>query len=172
MQRETISEIYRDLNTQLHNSKPTFGAGGHQYAETVEKLALQYWAYTILDYGAGKCTLSKAMKDKPFRFYNYDPAIPNLNFKPPCDMVVSTDVLEHIEPEYLDNVLEDIRAHANKVAYLTICTRPANKELPDGRNAHLIVEPMKWWKKKLQEHWSEVKIYSQKKGIVEAVCRK
>lgn len=27
----------------------------------------------------------------------------------------------------------------------TVCTVPALKELPDGRNAHLIVQNQDWW---------------------------
>jgi hypothetical protein len=35
---------------------------------------------------------------------------------------------------------------------LRIDTKPARKRLPDGRNAHLIIEQPTYWKTLLQEH--------------------
>lgn len=29
---------------------------------------------------------------------------------------------------------------------------PAGKVLPDGRNAHLIQEPIAWWRERLERH--------------------
>ena len=67
------------------------------------------------------------------------------------DMVVSTDVLEHIEPEYLSAVLEEIKGYAKKGVYLNICMRPSGDILPDGRNAHLIVKDAPWWRETLSK---------------------
>jgi 2-polyprenyl-3-methyl-5-hydroxy-6-metoxy-1,4-benzoquinol methylase len=64
----------------------------------------------------------------------------------PHDIVACTDVLEHIEPDCLDDVLKDIRRCTKKVAFLLIATRPAIKVLADGRNAHLIQQPYTWWR--------------------------
>jgi hypothetical protein len=63
--------------------------------------------------------------------------------------VVCTDVLEHIEPELIDNVLDHLKDLTRKVAFLAIATRPARKNLADGRNAHLIIQPSSWWLAKL-----------------------
>jgi 2-polyprenyl-3-methyl-5-hydroxy-6-metoxy-1,4-benzoquinol methylase len=67
----------------------------------------------------------------------------------PSDVVVCTDVLEHIEPEKLDAVLDHILRLTGYFAHLVISTRPANAVLPDGRNAHLIVETPDWWLEKI-----------------------
>jgi hypothetical protein len=32
-------------------------------------------------------------------------------------------------------------------------TAPAVKHLPDGRNAHLIIEPIEWWKRVLSQYF-------------------
>jgi hypothetical protein len=72
-------------------------------------------------------------------------------------MVICTDVLEHVEPSYLDEVLRNIADKTNKLAYFVICCRPAGQNLPDGRNAHLIVQPHEWWEKKLLEYFNTVK---------------
>jgi hypothetical protein len=67
----------------------------------------------------------------------------------PSDILVCTDVLEHIEPTLLDNVLDHIERLTREVALLVISCRPANAVLPDGRNAHLIIETPDWWLEKL-----------------------
>lgn len=67
----------------------------------------------------------------------------------PADGVVCLDVLEHIEPEFLDGVLEHIRDLAIKCAFFAVSTVPSSRTLGDGRNAHLIIEPKEWWLKVL-----------------------
>lgn len=103
----------------------------------------------ILDYGCGKRTLEEALG---FPIANYDPAIPGLDEAPqPADIVSCTDVLEHIEPDCLPAVLSDIRRVTKRAVFLTIATRPAKKFLADGRNAHLIQQPARWWVEQLWE---------------------
>ena len=76
----------------------------------------------------------------------YDPAIEGLDAPPnPADIVVCGDVLEHVEPQCLDAVVDDLRRVTKKAALLVVATRPAVKTLADGRNAHLIVESADWW---------------------------
>jgi hypothetical protein len=93
----------------------------------------------------------------------YDPAIPGKDGEPEAaEFVVCTDVLEHIELDCLDEVLDHIRWLAGKYAFLNIATRPAVKVLPDGRNAHLIIESADWWKTRVERFftivdWSPVK---------------
>lgn len=159
-----ISDEYRALNAQLHRDRPDYGTSGHRWAKAVMDLAKQYGAYTVLDYGAGKSTLKNALPplaEHGIRFEEYDPAVPGLDAPPsPADLVVCTDVLEHIEPDCLDAVLADLRRCTLKVAFLEIATRPAVKTLADGRNAHLIVEPPEWWLPKLDARWSSVGIFA------------
>jgi hypothetical protein len=84
---------------------------------------------------------------------NYDPGIPADSALPaPADLVVCTDVLEHIEPEHLDAVLAHIFRLAQRAVFLQIALFPAKKTLPDGRNAHLIVQPANWWLDKIGKH--------------------
>jgi hypothetical protein len=66
---------------------------------------------------------------------------------------VSLDVLEHIEPECLDDVLDDMKRCTLKGVFLSVSLVTAGKTLPDGRNAHLIVEPIEWWLPKLMARW-------------------
>lgn len=63
----------------------------------------------------------------------------------PCDLVVCTYVLEHVEPEKVPTVLDHIYRLTGKVAYFCISKREAREILPDGRNAHLSIHDSAWW---------------------------
>src|SRR5881394_1730573 len=152
-----ITEDYRRLNAELH-SRGNYGVSGHKWASKVFDLAGQCEARTVLDYGCGRGTLGAAMRknypDWAGDFLEYDPAIPGKETKPTqADLVVCGDVLEHIEPDCLLAVLDDIRSIARKAVFLVVATRLAVKTLADGRNAHLIVEPVEWWLPKLMLRW-------------------
>ena len=139
-----ITDDYRALNRALHQARPDYGRSGHRWARLVERLILENEIDSVLDYGAGKGTL--AAHFTPGRIRQYDPCVPGMEAPPePAELVVCTDVLEHIEPDCLDDVLDDLARVATRLALLVVATRPAVKTLPDGRNAHLIQEPATWW---------------------------
>jgi hypothetical protein len=54
---------------------------------------------------------------------------------------------------------------ARRGAYLVIATRPARELLPDGRNAHLIIQPPEWWVEQLKKYgWTSIRT-EQRKGL-------
>lgn len=145
-----ITPEYLELNRQLH-AQGTYGLSGAQWAPTVLQLCTMLNSRDVLDYGCGQRTLEKALG---FPIHNYDPAIEGLDAAPePADIVVCTDVLEHIEPECLAEVLDDLKRVTKRTALLVIANRPAKKILADGRNAHLIQEGAGWWIPKLQKRF-------------------
>ena len=108
---------------------------------------------SLLDYGCGsQRSLLKAVKLPATVLYEgYDPAIPEYSEAPlPAELVVCIDVLEHIEPDLLDNVLDHLATLCDPFGLFSIHTDPADKTLPDGRNAHLTQEPQAWWLQRLQ----------------------
>lgn len=138
-----ISPEYAALNVELHQSKPGYGSGGAQHAWVVLALAARLQTQSVLDYGAGKGGLAKAL---PFLIHEYDPAITEKCAPPePADLIVCTDVLEHVEPARLLAVLADLRRVTGRAAFFVIHIGPARKCLPDGRNAHLIQQDVAWW---------------------------
>jgi hypothetical protein len=163
-----ISESYRQQNKQLHEVG-NYGISGHRHAQTVASLANQMGTRDILDYGCGRQTLQAALG---YSIHNYDPCLPGFDSEPvPAALVVCGDVLEHIEPEYLDNVLDDIQRVTLNMAYLVIATRPAKKILPDGRNAHLIQEGFGWWAQRLADRF-RVLSFSEIKTDLHFICGK
>lgn len=148
---ELISDEYRELNAKLHRENLKYGIYGDKHADKVLAIAESIKSKSILDYGCGKGTLARAI---PFPIWEYDPAIPGKEMSPrPADLVVCTDVLEHIEPDKLDAVLMDLKRVTLKVAYLTISTRKAQKTLANGKNAHLIVKDKNWWEANLRRYF-------------------
>ena len=165
-----ISPEYVALNATLHRTNAAYGVGGAKHAETVLNLAESIKARSVLDYGCGKSELAKAL---PFGICEYDPAIPGKQDSPrPADLVTCTDVLEHIEPDMLNDVLNDLRRCVLKVGYFTIHTGPAQKTLPDGRNTHLSQHPRSWWEQKLSKGFEVGKIIENGPVLTVIVGRK
>lgn len=147
-----ISEKYLDQQRVLH-AVGNYGVSGHKYADIVNDLATKLETHDILDYGCGRRTLENALG---YLIRNYDPAIPEYSAVPDhaADLLVCTDVLEHIEPELLDAVLDDIKRLTRKLTVLVIATGPAKKILPDGRNAHLIQMGPDYWLPKIMQRFT------------------
>ncbi len=155
-----ISDTYSQLNAELHARERDYGASGTKWAPLVDDLATRMGAQTILDYGCGKATLARHLKCGAMVLH-YDPAVPEYAAMPaPADFVVSLDVLEHIEPDCLDDVLNHIKSVTKNMAMLAIATAPSKRFLADGRNTHLIVENPQWWVAKAQEIFSKVQAQS------------
>lgn len=147
-----ISRDYLEQNRILHRGKEGFGGSGHKHYDAVVEFIRELGAKNLLDYGAGECTLLVKFKKEGHKFpiVCYDPAVPKLASLPKAaDLVVCTDVLEHVEPNLLDNVLDHIASLSRKGCYLAIATRPANKHLPNGKNAHAIIEDTPFWMQRL-----------------------
>lgn len=150
-----MTESYREQQSLLHESGD-YGLKGHSYAQQVVDLAYAMQTQDVLDYGCGQGTLQKCL---PFPIRQYDPCIPQYSEAPePAELVVCTDVLEHIEPECLQDVLDDLLRVTRAVGFFAVDTRPAQKTLADGRNAHLIQQPSAWWFPKLYARWATVQI--------------
>lgn len=149
-----LSKAYRKQLERIH-SDPTikWGNDGKYHREVVERLSAEVSAKTMLDFGAGRSSLSKALKRYGSRLHitDYEPGRPKKAVLPrgPFDMVTCTDVLEHVEPEQVDTVLQAIAARTRKRAFFVIDCVEANAVLPDGRNAHLTVAPPMWWAQRL-----------------------
>lgn len=146
-----ISPEYRDMNARLHKDNLFYGVGGGRHADVVLQMAHAIGTQSILDYGCGKGYLAKAI---PFPIWEYDPAVPGKQESPrPADLVVCTDVLEHIEPDNLRAVLADLRRCVLKVGFFVIHMGPASKTLADGRNTHLIQRGPDWWTRQLSRYF-------------------
>jgi hypothetical protein len=152
-----ISPAYKAEQETLH-SRGNYGTASIGYAALVTQMLDRLEIEHLLDYGCGSLlNLYKHIKPaRKLTYQAYDPGVPEYSESPvPAQMVACIDVLEHIEPEFLENVLDDLKRVTEVVLFCTIHTGPAVKVLSDGRNAHLTQQPMSWWLPKL---WSRFDI--------------
>lgn len=151
-----ISDHYRKQQERLHDN-PDYGVASTHYAPMVARIIERYGVKDLLDYGAGKGRLAHSLQgavNHPMRIQMYDPAVDLWKDPPkPSEMVACLDVLEHIEPLFLDDVLDDLKRVTLDVGFFTVSTVPAMKDLDDGRNAHLIIEDAAWWLPKIMARW-------------------
>lgn len=139
-----ISDTYRAENEHIHSTHEHYGTGAHLYVGLVRELIKALDTSDILDYGCGKGTLAKELGQT---IHEYDPAIPEKSSPPePADLVICACVLEHIEPEYVDSVLADLRRCTKRCALLII---PHMQAIDGG--LHLSAHPREWWDAKLTD---------------------
>lgn len=157
-----ITPEYLDQQRKMHERK-VYGDSGKKWAKLVGFRAKQYDCQTILDYGCGVGAMAARLR-ADFDIREYDPAIPEKSGAPnPAHMVVCVDTLEHVEPDCLIDVIAHLRALTVKVLFVVVATRLAGKTLPDGRNAHLIVEDWSWW----SQHFNRFKVLDRTEVIDE-----
>jgi SAM-dependent methyltransferase len=141
----------------MHAAYPTYGRTALKWGERINDLIERYWPRTVLDYGCGKGELRGQLRSafaETLTLSEYDPGIPGKQAPPePAELVFALDVLEHIEPEYLEAVLKHIRSLTERAAFFTVATREAKKTLPDGRNSHLILKSAAEWESVLEVHF-------------------
>ena len=164
-----ITPEYIELNRILHEQRKDYGSRAR-----VERWRdiLKYCddGDRILDYGCGKGAMRKHLGDI---VTNYDP-VTFPGDPEPHPVVACLDVMEHIEPECLNDVLKHIASLTQKVAYFVICKKEGSKRLADGRPAHLIVETPEWWTDRLSDYFSSVEFVDSKadeRNDMSFICR-
>lgn len=154
-----------DAYRQLHQERPDYGKSSARLRETIVALIRSgtlvraEWApKTILDFGCGKSpVVDEIAADLDLTAYRYDPAIEEHATLPvtAADVVINTDVLEHLDQAEVDLLLADI-AGLSPNAFFNVATAPARAVLPSGENAHATVQDPDWWQAKLSEHFERV----------------
>jgi hypothetical protein len=163
----TISNEYLALQQELHQN-PNYGIASFSYAPLVADVLRKVGARSLSDYGAGKQNLRRALHDiglKDFSYHPYDPAFPEYGKPAPADLVCCIDVLEHIEPDFVEVVLRDLHSITQKLGFFSIAIGPALKVLRDGRNAHLIQQPTSWWLPKLCQYFEILQLGRDQHGF-------
>ena len=194
------SQEYHDLIDSykvLHQEEGKFkGISLVPLVPTLMSLVKENNCKTLLDYGCGKAIpydkdrckevdlrhpIQKLCNLKSFDLY--DPAyekyttLPNKKY----DIVVCTDVLEHIAEQDIDYVLTKIFSCSNKIVFLNISCQPALKHFKEGKfkgkNVHISVFDPSWWGHKIGNIWNKfnhLKVYTlcETKEGTHATCIK
>jgi hypothetical protein len=141
-----ITPAYVEEQKLLHR-QDAYGSRGFNWGYLIAGIARIENCNTVLDYGCGKGTLVRTLTDAKIAAHGYDPAVPQFSAMPvPADLVACVDVLEHIEPECLDDVLDHFARLTKKILFVAISMTPAKRKLSDGRNTHIIIERPEWWR--------------------------
>ena len=172
-------DYYELINSykKLHKEKGKFqGISLIPLVPTLINITKENNCKTLLDYGCGKAVpyIKKKCTElgiiKPIQelcnldsFDLYDPAYPKYNklYNKKYDIVICTDVMEHIAEQDIDYVLKDILSHSKKTVFLNISCQPALKHFKEGKfkgqNVHVSVFDGHWWSDKVKNIWNNFK---------------
>lgn len=179
-----IRQEYKDMLIEQRSRNEYWGGRAARNAgdHVVQWLNKRKDIHTVLDFGCGLGTLGdyvqKARHEDRLRhdleWTDYDPSVPGVDAEPTdaFDAIISTDVLEHIEPVSLDSTLEWMRQHSIRSQFHHIDFNDCKDVLLDGRSVHLIVEDLDWWEEQLvQPGWGLMyssNIVQRKRGRMRA----
>lgn len=158
-----------DFYKQMHDegveesaAKDTFsGVSLGPHVDAIGSLLQQFNSKSLLDYGAGKARfydakLFRGRDGQPAtlqtywgleRMYLYDPGYEPFSRLPDgaFDVVICTDVMEHIPEEDLPWVIDELFGYTRQFMYVCVATYPARKTFPNGENVHVTLRDRKWW---------------------------
>jgi hypothetical protein len=142
----TYTAEYANLLRQLHEEEESFGGGSQAYlvAQLIQLLGVE----SVFDYGAGKRRLQRRLQQEfglNIVYAAFDPAYPEYGQPKTADLVCCIEVLEHVEPEQIKQVLDDLQKITTQFGFFTVHTSNSGKFLADGRNAHILQRPISWW---------------------------
>lgn len=151
------TDIYKNQLYEKHIENKNWGNGASltklkYFKEFLEENQCK----TIIDYGCGKSNFKGFLIEKDYHYEvtEYDIGIVGkdiLNIK--ADFTVCVDLLEHIEPECLDNVLRHIQKHTLKGVFFSICKVKSHGSFKDGTNLHRIINDEDWWYSKVLQYF-------------------
>lgn len=152
-------QYYIEQHRRMHRVTKRFR--GHSLIEhipRIDQLMQEHGCRTILDYGCGKA----AYWPEHWQVTGYDPAYEPHSRKPQgrFDMVICTDVMEHIPESATAQVLAEIFGYSDRWVYLSICTRDSDKRMPDGTSVHVNVKPQSWWQEQLSRYPRHTAVYT------------
>ena len=84
----------------------------------------------------------------------YDPAVPQRAWLPAglFDLVICTDVLEHIPEDDLRGwVIDELFGKARRGVFIAVPTFVIEEKLPNGEYTHCTARPREWWLPLLQD---------------------
>jgi O-methyltransferase domain len=159
MKHEITSTTYTEQYNELHKKNADYGASSITLFKEVSLIIEFIKPKTILDYGCGKGALINkiAQKYPSITCHKYDPSINGIETITitEADLVINTDVLEHIPEELIDGVLEKISTLSQNV-FFNLHHGLANTILPNGENAHCTVKPPDWYHQKMNKYFNTI----------------
>ena len=174
MDKAEIAEYY----TRKHATDLKFSNGTAllKHIPEIVQIYRDHHCKSILDYGCGKAVWWNSELFKPVfhcepRIGLYDPYVPEYS-KPVngrYDLVICTDVMEHIPEDEVQDVINKLFKLTRRVLFVNISTVPARKRFPDGTNIHITIKTEKEWTDMF--HKTRIKLEKQNKTNYRVVLR-
>lgn len=155
--KQRLAEEYKWVHK---NTTTMSGRTTVKNSDKIKEVIQKVKPFNILDYGCGKgwqYTRDEVHKEWSIPIPTlYDPYVEEYSKLPGVgnkyfDLVLCVDVMEHILPEEVDEVLHLVFFLGNFV-YFHIDTKPALKEFSCGTNFHTSLHEKDWWIDKLNEY--------------------
>ena len=148
---QNFSEKHINKYINVHNKEKEYGKTAIRWVNTVWDIIEKTQCSTILDYGCGKGVISTNIA---FFIKNYDPAIKAFCQMPPkAEFVICINVLECVEPEFLNNVLDHLEFLTEKGAFIVIDTKPSPITMLNGENEYTNLKSVDEWKSLILKHF-------------------
>ena len=107
-----ISEEYKNQLEIMHTAEKKRLGHGVEPAEKLVETIKSYPITTVLDFGCGQGNMMSRLAElfPNLKIQGYDPGVERYSKLPttPVDLIYSADVLEHIEPDHLVDVLKNL----------------------------------------------------------------
>jgi hypothetical protein len=164
-----ITTEYQKALLNLH-SRYQWGTTGGEYAgdSVFELLKGHPDIRTVLDYGCGEGGLKKFVEEKGItdrQWTMYDPGMEKFKEPPKgkFDLVITTDVLEHVEEDMLDRVLDNLRDLTGDFLYSEIACYYTNVVFADGpyagQDLHINMKAPDVWARRLRHEDFTTEVY-------------
>lgn len=152
MNKEDIANHYKIKHAT--DSQFSKGTALIKHLPEIVEIFNHHKCRSVLDYGCGKAIWWKSKFWKPLfnsepKLGLYDPYVEEYQERPTgrYDLVICTDVLEHVPEEDIKELLTTLIKLTRRVLFLNISTVPANKKFDDGTNLHITIKSEKEWEK-------------------------
>ena len=174
MDKAKIAEYY----TRKHATDLKFSRGTAllKHIPEIVQIYREHHCKSILDYGCGKAVWWFSEFFKPVfnsepKVRLYDPYVPEYSKLEggTYDMVICTDVMEHIPEDEVQDVINKLFELTTRVLFVNISTVPARKRFPDGTNIHITIKTEKEWTDMF--HKTRIKLEKQNKTNYRVVLR-
>ena len=150
-----MNELIPQYRAMAAGGEQFHGLSVLQHVTSIRKLAHSVKAKSMLDFGCGRGDAYRS----PHKLHQqigiprrnvklYDPAFPQHDVIPKgrWDLVVCSDVLEHVPSDDVPAFLDGLFTRANKAVWLSVCCRLAKKTFPGTDvNLHVTIQPYLRW---------------------------
>lgn len=134
--------------------RETYGVGNHG-SQAIPIIHQEIKPRNVLDVGCGSNAFCKLLRPLGIEAVGVDFASPLADVPAPAhdlpflggafDLLTAFDVLEHLLPEEVPEVMDEFARVARRAWLFSICCRDSTRRSPDGSTLHPTVRPKRWW---------------------------